>query len=51
METATPDDPNLLDKVINLAKRRGFIFPSAEIYADSAHLRLRSAGREHCCAT
>ena len=32
METATPDDPNLLDKVINLAKRRGFIFPSAEIY-------------------
>ena len=24
--------PNLLDKVTNLAKRRGFIFPSAEIY-------------------
>jgi glycyl-tRNA synthetase len=32
MEKATQDDPNLLDKVINLAKRRGFIFPSAEIY-------------------
>ena len=25
-------DPELLDKVINLTKRRGFIFPSAEIY-------------------
>ncbi len=25
-------DHDLLDKVINLAKRRGFIFPSAEIY-------------------
>ncbi|MFZ1063258.1 MAG: glycine--tRNA ligase [Acidimicrobiales bacterium] len=32
MEEAPPDDPNLLDKVINLAKRRGFIFASAEIY-------------------
>src|SRR5487761_2298207 len=30
---ATPEvDPDLLDKVTNLAKRRGFIFPSAEIY-------------------
>ena len=29
--TAEPD-PDLLEKVINLAKRRGFIFPSAEIY-------------------
>src|SRR5487761_2036601 len=30
---ATPEvDPDLLDKVINLAKRRGFVFPSAEIY-------------------
>ncbi|MSY32309.1 MAG: glycine--tRNA ligase, partial [Actinobacteria bacterium] len=28
---ATPN-PELLDKVINLAKRRGFVFPSAEIY-------------------
>jgi len=27
-----PRDPELLDKVINLAKRRGFVFPSAEIY-------------------
>jgi glycyl-tRNA synthetase len=25
-------EPELLDKVINLAKRRGFVFPSAEIY-------------------
>ena len=32
MEIASPDDSNLLDKVTNLAKRRGFIFPSAEIY-------------------
>jgi glycyl-tRNA synthetase len=30
---STPDTiPDLLDKVTNLAKRRGFIFPSAEIY-------------------
>jgi glycyl-tRNA synthetase len=30
---STPDNiPDLLDKVTNLAKRRGFIFPSAEIY-------------------
>ena len=28
---ATPN-PELLEKVINLAKRRGFVFPSAEIY-------------------
>ncbi len=32
MESAFETDPELLDKVINLAKRRGFIFPSAEIY-------------------
>ena len=32
MEEASQGDPNLLEKVINLAKRRGFIFPSAEIY-------------------
>ncbi len=30
MTTPAPDE--LLDKVTNLAKRRGFIFPSAEIY-------------------
>jgi glycyl-tRNA synthetase len=30
---STPETiPDLLDKVTNLAKRRGFIFPSAEIY-------------------
>jgi glycyl-tRNA synthetase len=29
--TMTPD-PSLMDKVVNLSKRRGFIFPSAEIY-------------------
>jgi glycyl-tRNA synthetase len=29
---STPASPDLLDKVTNLAKRRGFIFPSAEIY-------------------
>jgi glycyl-tRNA synthetase len=28
---ATPD-PALFDKVVNLCKRRGFVFPSAEIY-------------------
>ena len=32
MDSAVSTDPELLDKVINLAKRRGFIFPSAEIY-------------------
>src|SRR5688572_1927364 len=29
--SATPD-PALFDKVVNLCKRRGFVFPSAEIY-------------------
>ncbi len=28
---ATPD-PELFDKIVNLCKRRGFVFPSAEIY-------------------
>jgi glycyl-tRNA synthetase len=32
MASAPELDPELLDKVTNLAKRRGFIFPSAEIY-------------------
>ncbi|HEY5302896.1 MAG TPA: glycine--tRNA ligase [Acidimicrobiales bacterium] len=32
MDSASATDPELLEKVINLAKRRGFIFPSAEIY-------------------
>jgi glycyl-tRNA synthetase len=32
MDSAFETDPDLLDKVVNLAKRRGFIFPSAEIY-------------------
>jgi glycyl-tRNA synthetase len=32
MDSAFVTDPELLEKVINLAKRRGFIFPSAEIY-------------------
>jgi glycyl-tRNA synthetase len=27
-----PNDPTLMDKIVNLAKRRGFVFPSAEIY-------------------
>ena len=30
-EAPTPD-PALFDKVVNLCKRRGFVFPSAEIY-------------------
>jgi glycyl-tRNA synthetase len=32
MDSTPALDPDLLDKVTNLAKRRGFIFPSAEIY-------------------
>ena len=32
MSSATSPNPELLDKVINLAKRRGFVFQSAEIY-------------------
>ena len=28
----SPDDPGLFDKVVNLAKRRGFVYQSAEIY-------------------
>jgi glycyl-tRNA synthetase len=31
MPDAVPD-PELFDKVVNLCKRRGFVFPSAEIY-------------------
>ncbi|MBK5223062.1 MAG: glycine--tRNA ligase [Acidimicrobiia bacterium] len=32
-DATTPDnDPELFDKIVNLAKRRGFVFPSAEIY-------------------
>jgi len=38
---------DLLDKVTNLAKRRGFIFPSAEIYADSAPPTTTAPGRQH----
>ncbi len=32
MDSALTTDPELLEKVINLAKRRGFVFASAEIY-------------------
>jgi glycyl-tRNA synthetase len=32
MEETPLLDPEVLEKVINLAKRRGFVFPSAEIY-------------------
>ena len=32
MDSTPVQDPELLDNVTNLAKRRGFIFPSAEIY-------------------
>jgi glycyl-tRNA synthetase len=32
MDSALSTDPDLLEKVINLAKRRGFMFQSAEIY-------------------
>ena len=31
MSDASPD-PALFDKIVNLTKRRGFVFPSAEIY-------------------
>ncbi|HLT70789.1 MAG TPA: hypothetical protein VKZ72_11515, partial [Acidimicrobiales bacterium] len=29
---AAEPDPTLFDKVVNLCRRRGFVFPSAEIY-------------------
>jgi glycyl-tRNA synthetase len=29
---AVPNDDSLMEKIVNLAKRRGFVFPSAEIY-------------------
>ncbi|MCO7221699.1 glycine--tRNA ligase [Klenkia sp. PcliD-1-E] len=32
MSTARTADPARLDKVVNLCKRRGFVFPSGEIY-------------------
>jgi glycyl-tRNA synthetase len=31
-DPALPNDQTLMDKVVNLTKRRGFVFPSAEIY-------------------
>ena len=31
-QEAVAADPSLFDKVVNLCKRRGFVFPSAEIY-------------------
>jgi glycyl-tRNA synthetase len=31
-EDAAAADPALFDKIVNLCKRRGFVFPSAEIY-------------------
>jgi glycyl-tRNA synthetase len=32
MATAPEPDPELFDKIVNLTKRRGFVYPSAEIY-------------------
>jgi glycyl-tRNA synthetase len=32
MSMAAPPDPKLMDRVVNLAKRRGLVFPSSEIY-------------------
>jgi glycyl-tRNA synthetase len=32
MPEPTEPNPELFDKIVNLAKRRGFVFPSAEIY-------------------
>ncbi len=32
MPAAPPPDPGLFDKIVNLTKRRGFVYPSAEIY-------------------
>jgi glycyl-tRNA synthetase len=29
---AASDDPKLMDRIVNLAKRRGLVFPSSEIY-------------------
>jgi len=31
-EVSVPNDVTLMEKVVNLSKRRGFVFPSAEIY-------------------
>ena len=35
-------DPELLDKVVNLTKRRGFIFPSAEKTRQGSPARVRT---------
>ena len=32
VESSVPNDVSLMEKVVNLSKRRGFVFPSAEIY-------------------
>ncbi|MFN8016056.1 MAG: glycine--tRNA ligase [Acidimicrobiia bacterium] len=30
--TQSPNDPTLMDTIVNLCKRRGFVFPSSDIY-------------------
>ncbi|CAB4344891.1 MAG: glycine--tRNA ligase [Actinobacteria bacterium] len=32
VESSVPNDVSLMEKIVNLSKRRGFVFPSAEIY-------------------
>jgi glycyl-tRNA synthetase len=34
---ATPKKENLMDKIVSLAKRRGFVFPGSEIYGGLAN--------------
>ena len=45
MSEPTPD-PELFDKIVNLSKRRGIVFQSAEIYGGfRSDIRLRARGR------
>jgi glycyl-tRNA synthetase (class II) len=44
-----PDD--LMEKVVNLCKRRGFIFPSAEIYGGFRSTYDYGPSVRCCCAT
>lgn len=37
MEKISKNNPDLMEKIVNLAKRRGFVYPSSEIYGGLAN--------------
>ncbi|MEZ5228678.1 MAG: hypothetical protein R2710_19025 [Acidimicrobiales bacterium] len=42
------NDPELFDKIVNLSKRRGVVYPSAEIYGGFAP--PTTMGLSACCS-